>query len=148
HSKDPRKPFMKQLIKDIPDHACLVVYNARFESGILANLGRTFPEFNTPLVSFQNNMVDLMLPFKHKQLYSHKMKGSYSIKAVLPTLVPELSYDTLDISKGDSASRTYMALHKENDRDTIQKTRQQLLDYCELDTLAMVKIIEKLRRLI
>ena len=75
------------------------------------------------------------------------MKGSYSIKAVLPALVSELSYDKLEINEGGLASIAYESLQTETDLMFIAEIKQQLLEYCKLDTLAMVRILEKLKNL-
>ncbi len=75
------------------------------------------------------------------------MKGSYSIKAVLPALVPELSYDELEIKEGGLASIAFESLWNETDLMIIAETKEQLLEYCKLDTLAMVRILEKLRNI-
>ena len=75
------------------------------------------------------------------------MKGSYSIKAVLPALVPELSYDELEINEGGLASIAYESLQTETDLMFIAEIKNQLLEYCKLDTLAMVRILEKLKEL-
>ena len=72
------------------------------------------------------------------------MKGSYSIKKVLPALVPELSYNDLEISEGGTASLTYMSLYEDKDLQSVSVKRENLLRYCELDTLAMVKLLEKI----
>ncbi len=73
-----------------------------------------------------------------------EMKGIYSIKYVLPALVPELSYNDLDIKEGGTASNTFLSIVNETFEGDVQETRRQLLEYCELDTFAMVKILEKL----
>lgn len=93
-------------------------------------------------------MDDLMIPFQQKSVYYPEMRGSYSIKKVLPALVPELSYSTLNIQEGGTASSTYANLHKEEDPAKVKQVRKDLLDYCEMDTYAMVKILEKLYDLI
>ena len=72
------------------------------------------------------------------------MKGSYSIKAALLALVPELTYENLEINEGGLASVAYESLQTETDMIIIAETSEQLLEYCKLDTLAMVKILEKL----
>ena len=72
------------------------------------------------------------------------MNGSYSLKAVLPGLIPDLLYDELEIQEGGSASLTYESLYLDIDPDSITKKREDLLKYCELDTLSMVKILETL----
>ena len=85
-----------------------------------------------------------MLPFQRNYYHAPEMRGSYSIKAVLPALVPELSYDALEINEGGLASIAFENLLNETDMIKIAETRAQLLEYCKLDTLAMVKILEKL----
>ena len=73
------------------------------------------------------------------------MQGSYSIKKVLPALVPELSYQNLAIQEGGTASNTFSAMVQGNFDGDTEQTRKDLLAYCELDTLAMVRILGKLR---
>ena len=75
------------------------------------------------------------------------MNGSYSIKSVLPALVPDLSYDGLEISDGGLAMQAYLELQEEKDPDRINEIRRDLWEYCNLDTLAMVEILEKLESL-
>ena len=93
-------------------------------------------------------MVDLMVPFRRKDVYLWQMEGSYSIKYVLPALVPELTYDALNISNGEMASSAWLALAQENDPQKSQNIRANLLAYCGLDTLAMVRILEKLKEIV
>lgn len=76
------------------------------------------------------------------------MKGSYSIKAVLPALVPELSYQDLEIKEGGSASLVFTQLVLGEFDGDIEKTKNDLLEYCKLDTYAMVKILEKLNQVL
>jgi len=72
------------------------------------------------------------------------MKGSYSTKYVLPALVPELSYDGLPIKEGGTASNTFLSMVNGTFQGDLEETKRQLLEYCKLDTFAMVKILEKL----
>jgi len=74
------------------------------------------------------------------------MRRSQSIKYVLPALVPELSYNDLDIKEGGTASNTFLSMINETFEGNVEETRRQLLEYCKLDTYAMVKILEKLRQ--
>jgi len=85
-----------------------------------------------------------MIPFQQKWYYTPVMKGSYSIKAVLPALVPDLSYDDLEIKEGGTASTTFTQMVNNEFTGDIEKTRNALLKYCEMDTFAMVKIVENL----
>jgi hypothetical protein len=75
------------------------------------------------------------------------MNGSSSIKAVLPALVPELSYATLEVGDGGQAMLAWSRLVEGTDAAEAERLRQALWDYCTLDTLGMVKILEKLEAL-
>ena len=86
-----------------------------------------------------------MIPFRNKDIYQRReMKDSYSLKYVLPALVPELKYEGMDISDGGMAANAWMRLWEIEDSAKINKIRNALLDYCKLDTLGMVRILEKL----
>ena len=73
------------------------------------------------------------------------MRGSYSIKAALPLLVPELSYKDMEIKDGEMAMNAYFAMTKTKDPSEIEKNRKALLEYCKLDTFGMVKMVERMR---
>lgn len=98
---DPRKEIVAGLMERIPKNACVLAYNVAFERSVLSTLKAWFPEFGKEMDSIINNLRDLMIPFKRRHYYSWQMKGSYSIKGVLPALVQELSYEGLEISDGD-----------------------------------------------
>ena len=83
--------------------------------------------------------------FKERWYYTPKMKGSYSIKYVLPALVPSLSYDHLEINNGSLASSTFASIHNITNEKKVITTRKNLLAYCKRDTFAMVKILDVLR---
>ena len=125
----------------------IIVYNKAFENRILKEEALQFPEYGIQIEKIQNRMIDLMSPFRSKFYYVAAMKGSYSIKDVLPALVPELNYTELAINNGGAASQKYYQLQFENDDNKIEQIKKQLLDYCELDTWAMVKLLEKLNQL-
>ena len=93
-----------------------------------------------------NRVIDLMSPFRSRHYYTPDMKGSYSIKKVLLALVPNLSYKGLDIADGGAASSSFMRLYDETDSAIINKIREDLLKYCELDTFAMVEILDVLKK--
>ena len=143
-SQDPRIGFIKQLIQDCGSSGDIIVYNIGFEKGKLKDLIEVFPEYSNELRGIVNRLKDLMIPFQQKWYYTPEMKGSYSIKSVLPALVPELSYNDLDIKEGGTASNTFLSMVNGTFEVDIEETRRQLLEYCELDTFAMVKILDKL----
>ena len=145
-SIDPRIEFVKQLISDCGISGDVLVYNIGFERGKLSELKDLYPQFSKELNNIINRLKDLMVPFQKRWYYTPKMKGSYSIKAVLPALVPELSYQDLEIKEGGTASSTFSQMVKGVFQGDVQKTRIDLIEYCKMDTYAMVKILEKLRK--
>lgn len=74
------------------------------------------------------------------------MEGKSSIKKVLPAICPELSYSDLEIGDGMTASNSFLELYSCEDEEVISTTRENLLNYCHLDTLAMVKVFEVLQK--
>lgn len=146
-SLDPRIGFIEQLIQDCGSSGDILVYNIGFERGKINDLIEVFPEHSNELSGIVNRLKDLMIPFQQKWYYTPEMRGSYSIKNVLPALVPELSYDSLEIKNGGDASNTFLAMVNGTFDGNINKTRLQLLEYCRMDTYAMVKILEKLSEL-
>ncbi len=144
---EPRIELTKELIRLIPDDVCVVTYNSSFEKGVLKALGGAFPEYADKLTKIQNNFFDIMKPFQNKHFYTKELKGSYSIKKVLPALVPDLSYKGMVIGDGGEAMRVYGSLHLIKDEDEKKKIKKDLLEYCKLDTLGMVKIVEKLNEI-
>lgn len=143
--EDPRIPFIKNLLSHIAGDGDIIVYNKTFEISRLNDLSEAFPEFAENIEIIISRIIDLMISFRNKYYYAKEMKGSYSIKAVLPALVSELSYEELDINEGGLASIAFESLQDETDLIKISETRKKLLEYCKLDTLAMVKILEKLQ---
>ena len=142
--QDPRIGFINQLIEDCGKSGDIFVYNIVFEKRKLNDLVQIFPQYSTNLKAIMNRLKDLMIPFQYKWYYSYKMKGSYSIKAVLPALVPELSFNDLDIKDGQTASNTFLSMVIGKFDGDVEEARKKLLEYCKLDTYAMVKILEKL----
>jgi hypothetical protein len=142
--QDPRKEFLERLLLAIENKGTVLAYNRGFENGRLNELKVQYPEKAEQVESLQNRIVDLMSPFQSKAYYLSAMKGSYSIKDVLPALVPDLNYTELEIGSGSDASSAYYQLQFEKDEQLVLKTRTALLKYCKMDTYAMVKLLDKL----
>jgi hypothetical protein len=136
--------FINKLIESLGQNGSIVVYNKTFENARLNELKLDFPELTSSINLIQERLVDLMTPFRNKHLYMPEMQGSYSIKNVLPALVPELSYTNLSINNGSDASLIFYNLSNETDSAIVKQTREHLLEYCKLDTFAMMKILEKI----
>ena len=142
---DCREQFIEHLIDDMQKDGDILVYNIGFERSRLRELMNVFPKYKVPLQGIIDRMKDLMIPFKEKWYYMPSMKGSYSIKSVLPALVPSLSYDHLEINNGGLASISFSNIHTIASKDRVNVIRQNLLEYCKMDTLAMVKVLNVLR---
>lgn len=145
---DPRKTLIEKLISEIPKGSCVVAYNMAFEKRILNRLAEVFPQHEKAICRITDNMMDLMVPFKNQAFYSWQMMGSYSLKAVLPVLVPELSYDELEVGDGGMAMDAYFKMCNSNKEEEINNIRRALFEYCHLDTLAMVKLLDRLREMV
>lgn len=145
NGKDPRRDFTEQMIKDCGSDGSVLVYNISFERSKIQDLITIFPEYTDELTDIIDRMVDLMVPFQQKSYYTPSMRGSYSIKKVLPALVPSLSYKDLEIQEGGSASNIFASMFMGDYAGDIEKTRKDLLEYCKLDTFAMVEILEVLK---
>ena len=144
---DSRYKLVLKLCNDIPNDVTVLAYNMSFEKGVIDRLANSFPAFEKHLLAINENMQDLMIPFQKKWYVTPSMNGSYSIKYVLPALVPEFekAYKELDgVQNGSQAMNAFARLGS-LDKKEKQKMRNSLLEYCKLDTLAMVKILEKLK---
>jgi len=147
---DPRPGFLDALQAHIGTQGSIVSYNSSFETSRLRELATQFPAhaawINQTLVRFEN--ADLLQPFRSFALYHPSQHGSASIKAVLPAFT-NLGYEDLGIQEGGTASNEFLRLLKGLIASTeIPTLRQNLLNYCERDTWAMVKLFEKLHTLV
>ncbi|WP_020677114.1 DUF2779 domain-containing protein [Geopsychrobacter electrodiphilus] len=141
---DPRRELIEQLLTVIPENACILTYNQTFEKGVLRNLADLFPDLAQAINLRLPNLRDLMALFRRRDVYRWRMHGSYSIKEVLPAMVPELSYAEMEIADGMAASQAYHEMCRLDDPLALAELRKAMLAYCALDTLAMVKILETL----
>ena len=142
-SGDPRERFITSLLNAVPPTGSLVAYSS-YESTRMRALAREFPEYEEPLLLLCERVVDLM-SIVRAEYYHPGFRGSFSIKSVLPALVPELAYDDLEISEGNAAAASYERLVA-NDvpEHVIAGVRTALLEYCKRDTEAMVRVYESL----
>ena len=150
---DPRRALALSLVRDIPKGVCSLAYNAQFEKGVLKRLAELFPDLSEHLMDIHNNMKDLMEPFAKRDFYDWRQNGSYSIKKIQPILAPSIDdgYKAMasrgEISNGGEAMNAFPAFATMNS-EQIAKKRKELLAYCGLDTLAMVKVLEGLKELV
>jgi len=144
---DPRRAIAESLCRDIPMHTCVTAYNKGFECSRLRELAQLFPDLADHLMNIRSNVHDLLEPFQSGYYYTKAMGGSFSIKSVLPALFPDdpaLDYHNLEgVHNGGEAMSIFPKL-KEMSPEEQAQVRKSLLEYCKLDTYAMVKVWEKL----
>jgi len=146
--EDPRRLLAEQLIQDIPSKGTILAFNMGFEKGVIKGLAKTYTDLSVSLLSIVDRIDDLMVPFQKGWYYHPDLNGSYSIKKVLPALVPEMekAYKELPVvHNGGEASSVWRVLPSEEDEEKVLEVRNGLLEYCKLDTLAMVEILKVLR---
>ncbi len=141
-AKDPRHEFIKSLCAALGENGSIVVYSS-FESQRLSDLASWFPEFADRIGAIQARLFDL-LPVVREHTYHPAYAGSYSIKSVLPALVPEMTYEGMSVANGQDAGLAWESLVREgSDHAERECIRKALLDYCALDTLALFRLIER-----
>jgi CRISPR/Cas system-associated exonuclease Cas4 (RecB family) len=141
--------LLTQLQKDIQaDYGTVFVWNKSFEETRNKEMAHLYPEFADFLHDVNDRMYDLEVPFK-SGLYIHpNFKGKSSIKKGLPVLAPDLSYNTLNVQNGSMAFTQWSRMIFDNLNDVERlKIKQDLLDYCKMDTWAMVRIWEILKQI-
>ena len=118
----------------------MLVWNVSFERSCIAALAKRFPKKRAALLRIVERLVDL-LPIYREHYYHRDMHGSWSIKAVLPTIAPDLDYANLAVGDGAEAQGAWLeAIHAETRPERHDELRNQLLDYCGRDTMAMVRL--------
>lgn len=139
--KDPAQEFAVALLETCGGSGPIYVYNRQFEAGRISDLGERFPGMKRALEAITGRMVDV-LPVARRTYYHPGQRGSWSIKAVLPSMVPELDYDALDgVKDGQMAAAAYLeAIRPETTPERREQIRQELLQYCWLDTFALVRV--------
>lgn len=141
-------PLVQQMFEDFDEKGSIIAWYKTYETQRNTQLGELHPEYAVFLEAMNDRMFDLMTIFSKNYYVDAKFRGSASIKNVLPIIVPELSYKALGIQKGDQAVERW---EKMIDVETPQEEKDQiakdLLEYCKLDTFAMVEIYRFLKKL-
>jgi predicted RecB family nuclease len=142
---DPRQAFISALCDVLGDRGSIVVYHQQFESQRLADLATWLPEFSARINRIQRRLCDL-LPIVRDHVYHPAFGGSYSLKSVLPALVPDMTYEGMEVADGQAAGLAWDSLVRGRlNRDERDRIVKALLKYCGQDSMAMVRLIEKLQ---
>jgi hypothetical protein len=153
---DERHKLVKALIETIQDDGGhIIVWNQTFEKGRLEELAKLFPMYKDRLDNIVSRLYDLMKLFSGDKnfhddsmfnFYHHKLKHSYSIKKVLPVF-STYSHEDLEVKHGGMAMETFKK-YPTYDQETFKKKYEALIKYCQLDTFAMVEILDGARKLV
>ena len=146
--EDPRRAIAESLCRDIPMDTCVTAYNKGFECGRLRELAELYPDLAPHLLNIRDNIRDLLTPFQSGFYYNRAMGGSFSIKSVLPAIFPDdlsLDYHNLEgVHNGGEAMALFPRI-QDLPPEEQAAARKSLLEYCKLDTYAMVKVWEALQ---
>jgi predicted RecB family nuclease len=144
--KDPRKEFTQSLLSALGRKGSIVTYT-NYEAGIIKRLGMELPEYRNQLHTLLGRIKDLHRTIG-KKYYHPAFHGSFSLKSVLPAILPAMGYEKLEIQEGQLAALRYLKMIDPSIlRDEKEKIKIDLLTYCGHDTLAMLRIREELLRL-
>lgn len=144
-ASNPMPSLLERLREDVADTGSVLVWYEPFEKSRNKEMAAAYPEYASFLNDLNARVIDLMKPFSDEVINDPAFKGSASIKAVLPALLPELSYGDLDIQEGASASRLWKDVTLVNpDATEREKVYADLVAYCTRDTWAMVAIHKEL----
>jgi hypothetical protein len=153
--QDQRRALVESMFNDIKeDDGTIIVWNDSFEKTRIKELALVFPEYQERLLDIHDRIYDLMKVVKGDKdiqgesmmnYYHRKMQGSFSIKKVLP-LFSHLNHQDLDVKHGGEAMEVY-ANFPNYDKKTFDQKYKALIEYCKLDTYAMVEILDGLRKL-
>ncbi|OQC17725.1 MAG: hypothetical protein BWX72_00368 [Firmicutes bacterium ADurb.Bin080] len=142
-TSDPRPEFMARLKEVMGTKGSVIAYNAyATEMRILKGCVEALPKYKKWVDSIEERIIDLLKPFQAFAYYHPAQDGSCSIKNVLPAMTGK-SYDDLEIGDGGTASAEYYRVTFTEDNKDKDKVRKLLEEYCGLDTMGMVEIVEK-----
>jgi predicted RecB family nuclease len=141
--KDPREEFAETLLEALGEKGSIVVYTT-YEKGVLEGLAEHLAHYRDRLHAVIDRLYDLHVVVKN-HYYHPEFHGSFSLKAVLPAVLPSMAYENLEIQEGQMASLEYLRMiGPATPEAEKEKIKNDLLEYCAQDTLAMVRIREEL----
>ena len=142
--KDPRRACAEALVAQIPEDGTVIAYNAAFERTCILRLAERFSDLAEDLKAIAARIVDL-LPVTREHWYHRDQGGSWSIKAVIPTIPTASTYDELDVGDGSAAQMAYLeAINPGTWPERRQHLEQGLKAYCAKDTFAMIEVLRHL----
>jgi hypothetical protein len=139
---DPRAEFTRTLLASLGTQGTICIYTS-YEIRVIRELAEALPKYAKRLRALEPRCWDLCALIRER-FYDPRFHGSYSLKKVLPVLVPSMSYDGLSVQDGQEAGRAYVEALTTSDAKRRAEIRAALVEYCGQDTLAMVRLREAL----
>lgn len=137
---DPRPALIEDLLRAVPAVGSIVAWSAAFEKARLNEMARDFPEQGAALNNLAARLVD-PLPILRLSFYDAQLRGSYSIKSVVPALFGDsASYNNITVQNGREAQLAY--LHLIESAEASEQLALDMEHYVKKDTLEMKKIVE------
>jgi len=147
NADDPRRALTESLVEALHPEGSIVVYSG-FEQEVIRSMAGLFPDLAPSLDGIAARLFDL-LPAVRRHFYHPDFGASFSIKSILPVLVPGQAYEDLEISEGMEAVWAYhRLLSDELEPDERDRLVRDLLDYCRQDSFAMVEVYQALLALV
>jgi hypothetical protein len=141
--KDPREEFTRALLETLGNRGSIVTYTT-YEEGIIKALAEGLPQYREPLLETLRRVKDLYAIIR-KHYYHPAFHGSFSLKSVVPALLPEMAYENLAIQEGQQAGLEYLRMiDPATSREEKERIKAALLIYCGQDTLALLRVREAL----
>jgi hypothetical protein len=148
-ASNPMPGLLKQLQADTGEIGTVLTWNMNYEKGCNDRMASLYPEYADFLGKLNERIEDLMTPFSKMWFFDKDFFGSASIKYVLPALVPELKHSNLDVSDGLHARRLWTETFLKGEHEgSEEQILEELSKYCTLDTYAMVRIYQLLRKIV
>lgn len=138
---DLRLQFLEHILSATKSFNTILMYDKSLEENVLNQLSELFPQYLEEIKSLKNKIVDLAEPIKKGYYYHPEMKGNFSLKSIAPLINQEESFNSLDIQSGISAMFMYESLLEKNIIEA-EHIKQQLIDYCELDSLITYQLYQ------
>lgn len=142
---DSRYEFLIALLESTQEFASVLVFDKNLEQQILGKLENLYPEKKKEIGELREKLIDLAEPVQNFYFYHPKFKGNFSLKAVSEVFDETSDYSGLDIASGIVAMHKYEGLLQETNPIINEQTKQQLIDYCNADTLTCLKFFNYLK---
>jgi len=143
--RDCRRELAENLIRDCGSKGSIVVYTS-FEKTIINGLAEAFPDLKDEMERIIHRLVDLH-GILRRNYYHPEFHGSYSIKKVLPVVAPDMGYEGMEICNGIDASAIFAFIARGRySQEESRRVRESLLEYCGVDTMAMVRLVQEFHR--